>query len=440
MDSDLTTFLQTTTVADTHEHMRSEEQWLREGPPDVLADIFSNYSPADLVSAGMSEPDMTELLQGKKDSLERRWATVQEPWKRIRFTGYGEAVAIGARELYGIEELSLQSIIAAQPRYAALRRPGAQLKLFKDAGLDHMQINDLQRRPPKPDAVAPEFYLYDLSWVQMSIHDVDYAQLAEWTGVTVKDLATLRQAIEAMFARYGRNAIAVKLQQAYSRPLWWEKRSDAEAELALQAILHDPKGVDVRLRHCLGDWCLARGVEQAGALKLPVKFHTGYIAGTARMQLDDIRPAGLCALLREYPQARFVFMHMGYPYSEELISLAKHYTGVYASMCWAWSIAPRQACEFVRRFIHTAPVSKLLAFGGDSAWPTPTVAYCRQMRKWLTRALEQEVADGDLSERQAIEVAGQILRENHYQCFDIEGLRGRMVSMTPSASPKRDGG
>ena len=118
---------------------------------------------------------------------------------------------------------------------------------------------------------------------------------------------------------------------------------------------------------------------------------------------------------------------MGYPYAEEVIALAKHYSGVYASMCWAWSIAPRQACEFVRRFIHTAPVSKLLAIGGDSAWPTPTVAYCQQMRRWLTRALEQEVAEGDLSERQAIEVAGRILRENHYECFDIAGLRARMA-------------
>lgn len=431
MESDLATYVTSTPVCDTHEHTRSEDQWLREGPPDVLADIFSNYSPADLVSAGMSEQDMTELLQGKKQSMEERWVTVQKPWQRIRHTGYGEAVSIGAQELYGIEELTLGGILAAQPRYEALRRPGGQLWLLKEkARLDHVQVNDLLRRPPVPDPIAPQFYLYDLSWVQMSIHDVDYARLFEWTGVTVKDLATLRQAIEAMFDRYGRNAIAVKSQQAYSRPLWWEKRSDAEAQQALEAILRDPKGVDVRQRHCLGDWCLARGVEQATALGLPVKFHTGYIAGNARMQLDDIRPAALCALVREYPQARFVFMHMGYPYGEELISLAKHYTGVYASMCWAWSIAPRQACEFVRRFIHTAPVSKLLAFGGDSAWPTPAVAYCRQMRRWLTRALEQEVAEGDLSERQAIEVAGQILRGNHYECFDIASLRARMASMT----------
>ena len=43
---------------------------------------------------------MTELLQGKKKSLEERWATGRAPWQRIRFTGSGEAVAIGARTVW----------------------------------------------------------------------------------------------------------------------------------------------------------------------------------------------------------------------------------------------------------------------------------------------------------------------------------------------------
>ena len=36
-------------------------------------------------------------------------------------------------------------------------------------------------------------------------------------------------------------------------------------------------------------------------------------------------------------------MHIAYPYSDELVALAKHYPNVYVDMCWAWSIDPYSA-------------------------------------------------------------------------------------------------
>jgi uncharacterized protein len=77
----------------------------------------------------------------------------------------------------------------------------------------------------------------------------------------------------------------------------------------------------------------------------------------------------------------------------------------------------------VRRFLHAVPINKLFAFGGDTLSPTNTVAYSIQVRRWLTRALEAEVAAGDLTEQQAIRVGHRVMHENQYACFDIEGTR-----------------
>ena len=79
--------------------------------------------------------------------------------------------------------------------------------------------------------------------------------------------------------------------------------------------------------------------------------------------------------------------------------------------------------EFVRRFLHAAPANKLFAFGGDTRWPTSACAYAMQARRWLTRALEAEVAEGDLTEREAIELATRLMRGNQLACFDLEGTR-----------------
>ena len=118
---------------------------------------------------------------------------------------------------------------------------------------------------------------------------------------------------------------------------------------------------------------------------LPFKLHTGYYAGNNRMPVDRIKAGNLCGLLAQYLDARFVLMHIAYPYSDELIALTKHYKNVWADLCWAWSINPYASSDFVRRFIHAAPINKLFVFGGDTRWPTSAAAYAFQTRFWLAK-------------------------------------------------------
>ena len=56
-------------------------------------------------------------------------------------------------------------------------------------------------------------------------------------------------------------------------------------------------------------------------------------------------------------------------------------------------------------------------------WPTAAVAYAIQARRGLHRALEAEVASGDLTEQEAINLARRLMHDNQYACFDIEGTR-----------------
>jgi hypothetical protein len=435
MPTDLALHVDHIPIIDTHEHLAKERDWLDFGPQDVLQDLFSNYVPADLISAGASPEAVQRLTDPKDPDLEARFEAVRDAWEAIQFTGYGEAVRLLAHEVYNIQELTPESLRGAQPRLRVLRNPGERLRLLRDvARLDHTQTDDFCW-PCLPDASGPDFFLYDLSWASFCNGDVPWRELTEETGITVGSLASLRQAMEALFAKYGPCAIAVKAQHAYNRTLRWEERTDADAERALQAALHDPDGRDEASRLCLGDWCWARGTELAIEYGLPFKIHTGYYAGNSRMPVDRIRSGNLCPLLARYPQARFVLMHIAYPYSDELIALTKHYPNVWADLCWAWSINPRASMEFVRRFVHAAPANKLFGFGGDTRWPTSAYAYSLQARRWLTRALQAEVDEGDFTERQAMTLATRLLCGNQLACFDIRGTRAairKAIAETPA--------
>ena len=84
-------------------------------------------------------------------------------------------------------------------------------------------------------------------------------------------------------------------------------------------------------------------------------------------------------------------MHIGYPYQDEYIALAKHYRNAYVDMCWAWIINPGAAVRFLKEFLVAAPANKLFTFGGDyiavenvlsaTAW-SRAGASCRRSPSW----------------------------------------------------------
>jgi predicted TIM-barrel fold metal-dependent hydrolase len=434
--TELAQHIQATPLADTHEHIFKEADYVENGP-DVLQDLFHTYIAMDLATAGAPAAAIERLINAHDPDVEGRWNGVKEAWEHCQFTSYGQATRLAARLIYGMDEITLSGILAAAEHNTQLRKPGERLRLLRDvANLDHVQIDD-QSWACLPDASGPDFFLYDLSWSGFCEGQIAVKELYDATHVEVRDLASLRQAMAGLFAKYGDCAIAVKTAHAYERTLAWREREDVEVEPILQKALRGETLGDAE-RLCLGDWCWARGVELAIEYRLPFKIHTGIMAFNNIMAHPDrLRPAHLGPLLTRYGSARFVLMHLSYPYMDELITVAKHFPCVYVDMCWGWAINLHSAVDFVRRIMHGVPVNKLFAFGGDTLWPSQTVALAVQARAGLTRALQAEVEDGFLTEAEAIQIATRVMRDNQAACFDLAGrratIRSRMMSSVPAA-------
>ena len=422
MATNLSEHIEQTALCDTHEHLRREPDWIDDGP-DVLQDLFGNYVPADLITAGASQEALRRLTDASDPDLAGRFEGVRAAWEATQYTGYGEAVRRIVTDVYGFDELTPDVLAPAQEKLTELRTSGGRYNLLREvANLDHIQTDD-SSWPCDPDESGPDFFLYDLSWAGFCSGQIDQEAIAKDTGIAVVDLDSLQKAMEAIFEKHAPCAIAVKAQHAYNRTLNWQARARGDVERALYATLSSNNNVSESMRLCLGDWCWARGVELTIEHNLPFKIHTGYYAGNNRMPVDRIKAGNLCALLARYLDARFVLMHIAYPYSDELIALTKHYKNVWADLCWAWSINPYASSDFVRRFIHGAPINKLFVFGGDTRWPTSAAAYAFQTRFWLGKTLEAEVEEGYLTESQAMHIASRVMYDNQYECFDLEGTR-----------------
>jgi hypothetical protein len=415
MSTDLERSISEIKICDTHEHLWHEDKW-REQPPDVIHELFDNYVKADFVCAGADDASLKRLFDTSNADIPSRFEPVKEVWANIQFTGYGEASKIIAKKFFDIDEIDSAGLARAQEALPESWPGGDRLNVLRDtAGLHHVQVDDFVM-PCERDDSGPDFFLYDISWVRLCCGNFKPHLLHTVSGVEVTGLDSLREAMARIFEKYAADAVAVKAQHAYSRTLLWEERADDDAARILERHINKEE-LTVEERNCLGDWCWSRGVELAIEHDLPFKIHTGYYAGNDRMPVDFIKPGNLCALLAKYPQARFVLMHISYPYWEELIALTKHYGNVWADLCWAWSINPYASGEFLKSAIHCAPVNKVFAFGGDTMRPRAAAAYAMQARNGIARALQEEVASGRLKESEAIGVADAVLQGNQFACF-----------------------
>jgi uncharacterized protein len=431
--TDLEHFIATTAIVDTHEHLRSQRQWVEDGP-DVLQAILSHYLSGDLRNAGASQEAMEFARDHKGRDVPQRVEAIRQAWQLTAHTGYGQAARWVAEQCFGIEqveELAADAVLAAQDRLDVLRQPGQRLRLLREvAKLDHVQIDS---GPFEPDEEDADFFLHDLSWVVFAAAGETMLQeAAALSGVEIRNLASLQRAMDAVFERYGPMAIAVKTQHAYQRTLAWRPREDVEAADAVAKLLRGRR-LDSGERNCLGDWCLAHGVRRAVEYNLPIKIHCGYYAGHGTMRMERIQPSHLCELLIAFPQARFVLMHAGYPYVDEWIALGKHFPNAYLDLCWAWSIDPMTVSQAARKLVHAVPANKVFGFGGDTFWATTVCAYAAQARFWLTRALGTEVEEGLLTEAQAIALAGRWLGGNQRACFDVERARAAIRQRPPAS-------
>jgi len=368
------------------------------------------------VSAGMPKDQYEQFFHKPLSPLEK-WHLVAPYWPAVKHTGYGQAVRIAMRELYGVDDLSEKTVEKVAAQYEAVRRPGFYHRILCElAKIDSCQVNTGTFRESR----QPLLLLQDISIVGMCAGP-NLEAFGKPTGIQVKTLSDWYRVIDWWFERYGKYAVAVKSQNAYSRNIDYEKVPPERAEPVFAKRLSG-QPVSAEEQKALEDHLFWYAVGKATEHGLPVKLHTGYYAGHNSMPLGRVQgnPAAACQLCRLAPQTTFVFMHICYPYYEDLISIAKHYTNAYVDMCWSWIINPLAAKDFLKKYLVTAPANKIFTFGGDYFPVEPVLGHALIARQGIALSLCELVEEGWLSLDDALGLVDWIMHENARRVFRIE--------------------
>jgi uncharacterized protein len=412
-----------TPLVDTHEHLCEEHTRLSPETCPRGADdwtvVLAGYLPADLWVAGMTGEVHTKFF-GKGLSPKEKWSLLAPFWPAVKNTGYGQMARIAIRELYGVEDVSAKTVEKIQEGYEKTRQPGFYRRILCDMGnIESCQVNCIGTKSPFRESKMPTLLMQDLSIVGMFVGP-SFATLGPPTGITVTELSDWHKVIDWWFAKYGRYAVAVKSQDAYRRNIDY---APTPAEKVADIFQKKLKGrtVQPEEQKALEDHLFWYAALRSANNKLPVKIHTGYYTGHDYMPLSRLiqNPGSACDLCRAAPQVNFVFMHICYPYYEELIAAAKHWSNACVDMCWSWIINPVASKDFLKKYLVAAPANKILTFGGDVWFVESVLGHALMARHGIALALSELVEERWLSLDDALELVDPIMHGNARRIFRL---------------------
>lgn len=432
-------------LVDSHEHLISERARLRQKID--FFNWFAHYSSTDLLAAGM-KPEILEKLRNPEIALEERFADFAPFWKHTRNTGYAQILLRAANDLFDVPDINESTWLELSERITASNVEGWYQEVLKKKG--NFEVCILQElkwraeefkedipRKAEPDLFAPvamfdRFVMISSKKPSVlpggSIYPPGLDLIAEQMDIEIYSFEHLLEALDLAFEReVAAGAVGVKCALAYHRPLRFELPTKGEAERVFNAVLSQYEGHAARpptpaqswddLRP-FQDYIMHRIFQRAIDHNLPLQFHTGLQEGIRNI-LSFSNPTHLTNLFIQYPGAKFIVFHAGYPYARESALLAKTFPNVYIDLCWIWSLGFKVAKGILDEWIELVPENKILGFGGDYIFVEGAYAASRFAREGVAEILTSRIMEKHFKETEAIAFASKILRENAKRVYQL---------------------
>jgi predicted TIM-barrel fold metal-dependent hydrolase len=417
-------------LVDTHEHTTPESE-RNQQTTDLFSTWLLHYASSDLVSAGMSIPTLGRIRDAARP-LEERWREFAPSWRHARTTGYGRALLLAARDLFGIEDINESTWRDLSERITAANQPGWYWKVMRELAKIEVAILDpiyYETYPVDLELYAPATR-FDPFLVPRTRAHLD--SLEHSTNCSIHSLTDLEKALGVGFSQaLDRGTVAVKTALAYFRTLDYQRPTRHQAESVFNRIVSHVDPMRVRVHpgggegpsweECkvLQDYMMHQVLRLALEYQLPIQVHTGLQEGVGNV-LANANPLLLTDLLLEYPEVKFDLFHAGYPFAFEAGCLAKNFPNVWVDLCWVWIISPFAGRRILHEWIETIPSNKILGFGGDYRFVEGSYAHSRMAREGVAQVLAEKVKEGYLAEEEALEMGKKILRENAWELFGLD--------------------
>jgi hypothetical protein len=208
----------------------------------------------------------------------------------------------------------------------------------------------------------------------------------------------------------GRSQVALKNALAYDRDLRFDEPDEGLARRAFGK--RRPSAAEQK---AFGDFVVDRLCALAGERGLPVQMHLG----TALVR--GSHPMHVAGLVERHPGTRFLLMHLGYPWSRDLLGLAFVYRNIWLDLTWSFLLSPSHFKLALHEAIEILPDESRLMLGGDAWHVEESYGALALGRRLIAEVLHERMEARFLSEAGAQRLADRILHENGRAFFEQNG-------------------
>lgn len=422
-NSDLREIISETHFQDTHEHLPPEIRRIEDQKLGRLdfSYLFSHYLDSDLLSAGMPQNDYDRFFGNESDTTEK-WNLVSPFYRHTRGTGYGQCLRKSLKILWDIDDIDNSNCNEITQLLNQHVKPGFYRDILQKRTLiDHVQINSLDfDEVYRDDPIDSDLFSHDFGTLKIATQ-WDTNVLARILGSEITSLDDAHNAIAAALSKWGDRAISIKDPCAYWRNLDFHFVSDDDASKIMTRYLLNKDSVSTEEYNAVGNNLFRFALKESEKYNLPVKIHTGYIAGANHMNLYRVKKnlENLQSVISDFPNIRFVLMHITYPLHNELLAMAKHFSNVYVDMCWSWIIDPITSTEFLSKFLVTVPHNKIFTFGGDFIPVELIPGHAQMAREGIARSIDQLLRDDYIQRNEVQALIAKLMNGNASKFFDL---------------------
>ncbi|MGC8570103.1 MAG: amidohydrolase family protein [Caldivirga sp.] len=418
-------------LIDTHEHLEPEPDRLSR-PQDPMFLFLAHYLTTDFFSSGMT-PEEFMALRDLKKPWEERWPIFERYWDYAKTTGYGLAIRLAIRDLYGISDITRDTYPKLVESMNNKATKGFYRWVLEKANIGKVVLDhgdNTGNSLPKFDrdlftgVIRFEGIVFISNWG-------DLMNASRRLKVPIHHLSDLENAFRRYIREVLPNFIGVKTSfPAYMQSLKFEYVTPNEAEYALKAIIegkegfrrYTPSSSEVKP---LQDYLFRVMLDELEALGKPLQVHTG-IQETAptydeppNNALTNANPTQLINLFKEYQNVKFILFHASYPYYHEAGVLAKQWPNVYLDLCWMHEINPRAYADILSEWLELVPNNKIMAFGGDYIFIEGTYGASVIAKRAINEVVEEKINKGHWDKEDADKVIKRILKENAERVFKL---------------------
>jgi predicted TIM-barrel fold metal-dependent hydrolase len=123
-------------------------------------------------------------------------------------------------------------------------------------------------------------------------------------------------------------------------------------------------------------------------------------------------PMFAAGLVERHPGTRFLLMHLGYPWSRDLLGMAFVYRNIWLDLTWSFLLSPSHFKLALHEAIEILPDESRLMLGGDAWHVEESYGALALGRRLIGEVLHERMKARFLNEEGSRRLARRILHEN----------------------------